>query len=107
MIIKECYIENFGKLSRFKKTFSEGFNVIVSENGWGKTTFSLFLRTMLFGMESKRAKTASEKNTGRGRAESTADISSLRRTEKHTAPKDIFLRPKARTLSRFTTVRRV
>ena len=56
MIIKECYIENFGKLSRFKKTFSEGFNVIVSENGWGKTTFSLFLRTMLFGMESKRAK---------------------------------------------------
>lgn len=42
MIIKECYIENFGKLSRFKKTFSEGFNVIVSENGWGKTTFSVF-----------------------------------------------------------------
>lgn len=56
MIIKECYIENFGTLSQVKKTFGEGLNVIISENGWGKTTFSAFLRTMLYGMEGKRAK---------------------------------------------------
>lgn len=56
MIIKECYIENFGKLSGFKKDFGEGLNVICTENGWGKTTFSAFIRSMLFGMESKRAK---------------------------------------------------
>lgn len=56
MIIKSCYIENFGKLSHFERSFSSDFNVIVSENGWGKTTFSLFLRAMLFGMESKRSK---------------------------------------------------
>ena len=56
MIIKECYIENFGTLSQVKKTFGGGLNVFVSENGWGKTTFSVFLRTMLYGMEGKRAK---------------------------------------------------
>lgn len=56
MIIKECYIENFGTLSQVKKTFVGGLNVFVSENGWGKTTFSVFLRTMLYGMEGKRAK---------------------------------------------------
>lgn len=56
MIIKECYIENFGTLSQLKKNFDAGLNVLVSENGWGKTTFSVFLRVMLFGMEGKRAK---------------------------------------------------
>lgn len=56
MIIKECYIENFGALSHMKKDFDKGLNVIISENGWGKTTFSVFLRAMLFGMEGKRAK---------------------------------------------------
>ncbi len=56
MRIKECYIENFGKLHQYKKTFSDTLDVTVSDNGWGKTTFTLFLRAMLFGMESKRAK---------------------------------------------------
>lgn len=56
MKIKSCYIENFGKLHRFSKNFSDDMDITVSYNGWGKTTFTLFLRAMLFGMESKRAK---------------------------------------------------
>ena len=42
----ECYIENFGKLSQFKLDFTEGLNVILRDNGFGKTTFAAFLQAM-------------------------------------------------------------
>ena len=35
MIIKEIYIENFGKLSGFKQRFKDGLNVIVEKNKEG------------------------------------------------------------------------
>lgn len=56
MTIKECYIENFGTLSDFRYCFKDGLNVFYLKNGAGKTTLSVFLRSMLFGMEAKRAK---------------------------------------------------
>lgn len=57
MKLLECYIENFGKLSSFKYTFSEGLNVIDKENGFGKTTLSVFIKSMLYGLDStKKAK---------------------------------------------------
>lgn len=56
MTIKECYIENFGALSDFHYCFKDGLNVFYLKNGAGKTTLSVFLRSMLFGMEAKRAK---------------------------------------------------
>ena len=54
MIIKEIYIENFGKLSGFRQKFSEGLNIIVRENGYGKTTLAAFIKSMLYGIESNR-----------------------------------------------------
>ena len=50
MKIIECYIENFGKLSAKKFDFSDGFNTLLAENGYGKTTLSVFIKCMLYGM---------------------------------------------------------
>ena len=51
MQIKELYIENFGKLSKYRKSFTPGINSILEENGFGKTTLSVFIKVMLYGFE--------------------------------------------------------
>lgn len=56
MKLIECYIENFGKLSSYTHTFSDGLNVITGQNGCGKTTLSVFIKSMLYGIESKKTK---------------------------------------------------
>ncbi|MBO5945820.1 MAG: AAA family ATPase [Clostridia bacterium] len=61
MRLLECYIENFGKLSSFKYTFSEGLNVIDKDNGFGKTTLSVFIKSMLYGLDATK-KTKIEEN---------------------------------------------
>lgn len=50
MKLIRCYVENFGKLSRFSYDFSDGLNVILQENGFGKTTFAAFLKAMFYGL---------------------------------------------------------
>lgn len=56
MKLIECYVNNFGKLSDFSYTFEDGLNVIQRENGFGKSTLSAFIKSMLFGLEdTKRA----------------------------------------------------
>lgn len=47
----ECYIENFGRLHAFRYTFNDGVNSILADNGYGKTTLSVFIKCMLYGME--------------------------------------------------------
>ena len=54
MKLNELYIENFGKLSDYRYTFSQGLNVLNEENGYGKTTLSAFIKAMLFGLEDTR-----------------------------------------------------
>lgn len=62
MIIKRCYIENFGTISQKTFDFQKGLNVIHAENGWGKTTLAVFLKVMFYGMEYSLArKTLSER----------------------------------------------
>ena len=57
MRILDCYIENFGKLSDFKLSFSGGLNSVVRENGYGKTTLTVFIKAMLYGLDTtKRTK---------------------------------------------------
>lgn len=51
MKIVSCYVAHFGKIKDFSYDFEEGFNPIFQENGWGKTTFSVFIKSMFFGME--------------------------------------------------------
>lgn len=56
MRLIECYIENFGKISKQKFTFTNGFNCICQNNGEGKTTLTVFIKVMLYGMsDTKRA----------------------------------------------------
>ncbi|MDD4700317.1 MAG: hypothetical protein PHV07_08735, partial [Oscillospiraceae bacterium] len=56
MKIIECYIENFGRLHQFSFKFNDRLNTINELNGWGKTTFSTFIRAMFYGMEATRTK---------------------------------------------------
>ncbi len=54
MKLIECYIENFGRLSDYKLKFSDGLNTIKKDNGYGKTTLSVFIKAMLYGLEATK-----------------------------------------------------
>ena len=60
MKLKELYIENFGKLSKFKLAFSDGMNSFTAENGYGKTTLSVFIKAMLYGLDDTRRQSLDE-----------------------------------------------
>ncbi|MBO4939547.1 MAG: AAA family ATPase [Clostridia bacterium] len=51
-----CYIGGFGKFVNRSFDFSEGITVIKENNGWGKTTLAVFLKSMLFGLDGGRSK---------------------------------------------------
>ena len=51
MRLNKCYIAGFGKLHDFSFEFQEGLNTVCQENGWGKTTFGVFIKAMFFGLE--------------------------------------------------------
>ena len=53
MKILSLYIESFGKLSDYLFDFSPKMNSIYEENGWGKTTMTVFIKTMLYGFTNK------------------------------------------------------
>ncbi|MDO5479864.1 MAG: AAA family ATPase, partial [Clostridia bacterium] len=57
----ECYIENFGKLKEFRQEFKDGLNVILEDNGFGKTTFAAFIQAMFYGLDAGRAKDSDRK----------------------------------------------
>ena len=50
MKLIECYIENFGKISKQKISFKDGLNCFKDDNGSGKTTLAVFIKVMLYGM---------------------------------------------------------
>lgn len=57
MKLIECYIEAFGKLEGAKYNFSDGLNTVKADNGYGKTTLTVFIKAMLFGLDdTKKAK---------------------------------------------------
>ena len=56
MKLIECYVENFGKLSGYTHSFTDGLNLIIGNNGCGKTTLSVFIKAMLYGLDQKKQK---------------------------------------------------
>ncbi len=60
MKLIKCHIENFGKLSNFDFNFSDGFNSIKEENGWGKTTFATFIKSMFYGLQTTQKRNLDE-----------------------------------------------
>ena len=51
MELLSAHIINFGKLHNQVFDFKKGINSFQYENGWGKTTLSIFIKSMLYGME--------------------------------------------------------
>lgn len=51
MEITKIHINNFGKLHNFDIDLKNGVNSFIHENGWGKTTLSVFIKSMFYGME--------------------------------------------------------
>ena len=49
MRLLSCHIENFGKLHEFDMDFDNGLNVILQDNGWGKSSLAAFLKVMFYG----------------------------------------------------------
>ena len=65
MKLLACHIENFGTLSHFDYTFTDGMNIICHPNGWGKTTFAAFLKAMLYGLPASRVQSLLENERAR------------------------------------------
>lgn len=49
MKLIHCYIENFGGLHHYERSFEHGLTVIYEPNGFGKTTLAEFIRAMFYG----------------------------------------------------------
>lgn len=60
MRLISMHADNFGCLHDYDYHFEEGLNVILHDNGWGKTTMAAFLKAMLYGFEAKRSKDITE-----------------------------------------------
>lgn len=56
MRLLKATVSNFGKIHSQEFDFSEGLNVFNQENGWGKTTLSVFIKSMFYGMEHTTSK---------------------------------------------------
>lgn len=50
MKLVSCYVSSFGKLKDFSYDFNQTLNVIKEDNGFGKTTFAVFLKSMFYGL---------------------------------------------------------
>ena len=60
MKLIRMHVDNFGGLHNYDYSFEEGLNVVLQDNGWGKTTMAAFLKAMLYGFDSKRSKDITE-----------------------------------------------
>ncbi|MCR5545411.1 MAG: hypothetical protein K6F30_02940 [Lachnospiraceae bacterium] len=54
MKLISCYVTGFGGLENYEYDFKEGLNVVLEENGWGKTSFCVFIKAMFYGLEYKK-----------------------------------------------------
>ncbi len=60
MKLISLHIDNFGCLHDYDYDFEDGLNVVLHDNGWGKTTMAAFLKAMLYGFDTKRSKDITE-----------------------------------------------
>ena len=51
MKLIKCFIQNYGKLKKYEYEFQDGINKIKKDNGFGKTTFASFIKSMFYGLE--------------------------------------------------------
>ncbi len=53
MKLISLYISSFGKFNNYSYDFNEKMNSIYEENGWGKTTMTVFIKAMLYGLNDR------------------------------------------------------
>lgn len=56
MRLLSLHIEHFGRLADFSYVFEEPLNIILEENGWGKSTLAVFLKVMFYGFDGENRK---------------------------------------------------
>ena len=60
MKLISMHVDGFGSLHNYNYNFKDGLNIVLQDNGWGKTTMAAFLKAMLYGLDSKRSKDVTE-----------------------------------------------
>ena len=60
MKLIRMHVDDFGGLHNYDYSFSDGLNVVLHDNGWGKTTMASFLKAMLYGYDTRRSKDITE-----------------------------------------------
>lgn len=60
MKLIQCTVRGFGNLREKTFVFHDGLHAFCHENGWGKTTLSVFLKAMLYGLSTTRSTDLSE-----------------------------------------------
>ena len=50
MKLINCNVENFGTLQNYKINFNEGLTVLHEQNGFGKSTLAVFIKSMFYGL---------------------------------------------------------
>lgn len=53
MKLVSCYVAAFGTLKDFSYKFGGGLNTVKEDNGWGKSTFSTFIKAMFYGLDDR------------------------------------------------------
>lgn len=53
MKLLRLHVENFGKLHNLDLDFKDEINEIIKENGWGKTTLSIFIKSLFYSMSAR------------------------------------------------------
>ena len=56
MKLIRLHVENFGKLRDFSFEFTGNTNVILKDNGWGKSTLAAFISAMFYGFSGEHRK---------------------------------------------------
>lgn len=51
MKLVRCYVASFGNIKDFTFDFVDGLNVVKRDNGWGKTTLTMFIKSMFYGLK--------------------------------------------------------
>ena len=84
MKLLRCHVENFGILSDFDLTFTEGLNVLCRENGFGKSTWRRFSRPCFTACQKPAPRRANASAMTPGKGENTAAFWNLNTGETNT-----------------------
>lgn len=58
MRLIKCYISAFGKLRDVSVEFNGGLNTFKEDNGWGKSTLTVFIKAMFYGLDDTKRSVA-------------------------------------------------